>query len=538
MTGFKYVRQPFVLFVALLFGALPVEAQSELAAERHAREGFRLAQEGRDLARAEAELREAVRLAPGNIAYLSALGGVLAVQQEFEEAGQRFEQALRLQPNNLAIRRNLAAAQWQQGLLDSARDNLSLVLLADPRNEATVLLLGIVTAELEQCPKALELLESVMPLGRQRTESTLALAKCYYKTGKHARGQAALERLLEQPRHPASVFQGAAAAALAEDFETALRLFLAIRWMYDDRSILLYNIAYCQYRTSRFSEARATVRALVEEGRASSDVHSLIGWSYQQEGRLEEAVQAFRKAIEVDPRNEANYLDLATALMDDKRNPAALSVVQQAFQSVPSSTPLLEMRGLLETTLGHYIDAVESYSQASHLDPDDPDTHLRLAMSQSAAGNSRAGAETLKTGIERFPRHAPHYVEYGRQLLARGTDGEDEAEQQAGLLFRKAIELDGASPEARYEAGKLALEQGDYEQAVRHLETAAGLSPERSRVQHVLARAYVRWGKAEEAAEARKRFQSLKLKEDEANPRHYRRRRTEPTSRFKRGSAR
>ena len=520
-----------VLAVALGVGSVTMVAQSGLA-EQHARVGIRLAQEGRDLTRAEAELREAVRLAPTNVTYLSALGGVLAIQQKFSEAGQHLGEALRLQPGNLALRRNLAAAEWQQGLLDAARANLDRALLAHPTDQPTMLLLGIVTAELQQCPQALRLLDSVMPLVRQRPEAALALAKCSYQTGNHAKGQQALEGLLGEPNRPGIVFQGAATAAQAGDFETALQLFSAIRQGYDDRLTLLYNIAYCQYRASRFREARATLSELLDSGHARSDVYSLLGWSFQQEGRLEDAARAFQKAIEMEPGNEVNYLDLATALMDDKKHPAALSVLSEALPLLPASKLLMEMRGLLQMTLGHYIDAVESYSQASHLDPDDPETWLNLARNQAAAGATDASFETLATGIERFPTHAPHYVEYGRLLLAHGSVEEDSVRERAASFFRQAIVIDGNSADARYEAGKLALERGEYERAIRYLKGAAEVDPDRSGIQHALSRAYVRLGKAEEAAEARRRFQSLKSEEDAANPRNYRPQRTLPASRL------
>lgn len=525
------------LILALCLDPASMEAQSGLA-ERHAREGIRLAQEGGDLSTSEARLQEAVRLAPTNVSYLAALGGVLAIQQKFAEASRHFGEALRLQPDNLALRRNLAASEWQQGLLDAAKANLDRVLLANPRDQPTILLLGIVTAELQRCPQALDLLESVMPLVRQRAEATLALAKCSYQIGNSAKGREALEDLLGKTDLPGIVFQGAAEAAQAGDFETALHLFSAIRRRYNDRLTLLYNIAYCQYRTSRFREARTTLGELLDGGPAGSDVYSLLGWSYRQEGRLEDAVQAFRMGIAVDPGNESNYLDLATALMDDKRNPAALSVMKGATQAIPASKLLLEMRGLLETTLGHYIDAVKTYSQASQLDPGDPDTWLSLAKSQAAAGEIDASYETLATGIQRFPKHAPHYVEYGRLLLAYGSAEGDSVRERADSLFREAIALDGNSADARYEAGKLEFERGEFEHAIRYLEKAAKLSPSRSVIQLTLARAYVRSGKPEEAAEARRRFQSLKSEEDAANPRQYGHRRTLPGAGIAHGGTR
>ncbi len=532
-------RFPLVGLVLIVL-ALPlipsrVEAQSALAAQRHAREGFRLAQEGTDLGRAESEFREAVRLDPSNTAYLSALGGVLAVQEKYGEAGDFFKKALDLRPYDLAIRRNLAAAQWQSGYLELARANLDRILRVQPRDQPSVLLLGIVASESNDCDRALPMLESVVPLVRARPEAGVALAKCYYQTGSPGQGREALGHLLVNPAAPANLLRGAEVAAGAKDFETALRLFSSLRGAYEDRPTLEYNIAYCQYRAGRFRESRETLRALVNQEQLDSDVFSLIGWTHQAEGQLDEAIPAFRSAIEAAPLEESNHLDLAMALMDSKKHPAALSIAQTALEALPDSFALFQMRGVLETTLGHYTDAVVSYGRAVQLNPDSPEANLNLALAQSAAGDKGASRETLRSGIDRFPGHAPHYLEYGRLLLDLCMTGADCDDERAGLLFREAIELDHESAEAWYEAGMLALEQGSYDEAASHLETASRVNPIKSKVALALARAYIRLGRSEAAARERRRFRALKEKEDLANPRYYTQRRTAPTSLFQRG---
>lgn len=534
-------RQSTVIaFMSVVLGlpSLPLPAEPNVAAERHAREGFRLASEGRDIAQAEDELRIAVRLDPGNAAYRSALAGVLAVQRKFDEATGEFGRALRMQPDDNAIRRNLAAAQWQQGRLDLAESNLDRVLSADPTDQAATLLLGIVTAGLNHCTRSIRLLESVMPLVRQRPEAATALATCLYATGKHQAGGDTLGSLIPVSASSETVFQGAAIAAQAQDFEAALQLFSAIRDTYGDRPTVLYNIAYCQYRTSRFSEARSTLREIVQSGRSTSDVLSLLGWSHLQEGQRDEALNAFQSAIEVDPRNESNYLDLATALMDDKRNPAALSVIQESLRALPGSVPLLEFRGILEMTLGHYLDAVHTYQHAATLQPDSARIHLNLALSQAASGDLDSSFASFEAGMLRFPEHARHCLEYGRLLLAQRNSGDDPIHVRAAALIQKAMELDPDFADARYEAGKLSLENGDPAQALRHLEAAAKSAPGRSKIHHSLARAYLRLGRPEDARKARERFLELKEEEAAANPRAYGNARATPTPLFNRGRRR
>jgi cytochrome c-type biogenesis protein CcmH/NrfG len=68
-----------------------------------------------DSAKREAELREAIRHAPTNAAYLAQLGSILATQNKLGEAVPYFERALKLNPGDVETRRNLATSYWQLG---------------------------------------------------------------------------------------------------------------------------------------------------------------------------------------------------------------------------------------------------------------------------------------------------------------------------------------------------------------------------------------------------------------------------------------
>ena len=87
-------------------------------------------------------MRQAVELSPKNPEYLMRLGLVLTMQERPKVAAIFFERALKLDPNNLIVRRNLAATQWQMGRLASAQENLELILKAEPGDSQTLLLLG------------------------------------------------------------------------------------------------------------------------------------------------------------------------------------------------------------------------------------------------------------------------------------------------------------------------------------------------------------------------------------------------------------
>src|SRR5215469_8313671 len=117
------LRMLFLILVLRVQGVCGVPCQNVTEAEEHAQAGLRFAEQ-KDLKDAEAELRRAIELSPNNPQYLTDLGGILGMQRKFEESTTYLEKALKLDPENLVIRRNLASNQWQMSRFEEARRNL------------------------------------------------------------------------------------------------------------------------------------------------------------------------------------------------------------------------------------------------------------------------------------------------------------------------------------------------------------------------------------------------------------------------------
>jgi Flp pilus assembly protein TadD len=245
---------------ALLFFAvcaLNAHAQSTTA-EQHAQQADALVRQG-DLEKAEAELWQAVALAPNNAGYLSTLGGILGMRKKLDESSRCFEKALQLNPNDWATRRNLASNQFQAGKLDPARRNLEMVLRANAQDKTAVLLLGVVAEELGDHTTAIRWLASVPELVRERPQSIAALARAYYRTGARENARAALAAMDRAQTGSEDVFLVAQIAAAAADYETAGQMLASIRSEYPDRDRLDYELALVDYRASRSWEPEQPV---------------------------------------------------------------------------------------------------------------------------------------------------------------------------------------------------------------------------------------------------------------------------------------
>ena len=431
-----------------------------------------------DLPRAEAELRAAVSLAPGDSAYLTSLGGVLGMQGKLQEANTYFERAVKINPADDVARRNLAADQWRLGQLQPAQADLERLLRAQPQDAASTLLLGMVAENLHDYARAASLLASVPYAVAERPEFVAALASAYYHTSQREKAHHLLEGLYGRAADPQGIFTAAGVAAQAGDYGVAEKLFESVRASYPDKTRLAYNLALIQFRTGRIAESQQTLETAIRE----------------------------------DP----SHLELTAILpIEAKRLPAALEVSSKITEAFPKSAAAFRMRGLVETKMNQYTDAVRSYRRAGELDLSSLDAHLGLASAQWGAGRRAEAQAAFEVLVKQHPRNAEVQETYGTLLLEGVPD--DAAEARAAALLKTAVELDGNRTEARVPRRKSGPETG-HPEALRHLETAARLAPRESKIQFALARLYRRLGRADDAADAMRRHEELKAGEGRANP--------------------
>ena len=301
----------FICLWAHLAQASP-DSLSE-ARQRAARAGA-LVQQGH-LKDAEIELRQAVKLAPDNPAYLGFLGAVLGMEQRLPESTSYLKKALYLNPLDLQTRRNLASNQFQLGHFQAARANLERILKVQPGETTSTLLLGMVDEELKDYRHAVSLLESVPQEVRKHPKAQVALARCYYHTGKAVKAREVLQELQTDSSAPEGIFLGGQVADQAGDYGLAERMFRSVAAAYPDKALVGYNIALTQYHAGHIQESQSTLQGLIEAGHETSDIEDLMAWCEFKQDHIKEAVAHMDRAIDLDPSRESNYLDVGMMLL-------------------------------------------------------------------------------------------------------------------------------------------------------------------------------------------------------------------------------
>jgi tetratricopeptide (TPR) repeat protein len=123
--------------------------------------------------------------------------------------------------------------------------------------------------------------------------------------------------------------------------------------------------------------------------------HTALGHAYILSGRIPEAIEVFRMAVQKDPENSQARHGLGWALMEEGRDMnEALFQVQEALQLNPRSAAIRDSMGWVFYRMGRLEEAAEQLDEAVKIDPDHPVilAHRREVRDALRRGQERSGA--------------------------------------------------------------------------------------------------------------------------------------------------
>lgn len=96
-----------------------------------------------------------------------------------------------------------------------------------------------------------------------------------------------------------------------------------------------------------------------------------LGIAYRNKNRLDESIQAYRKALSLDPENPVVMKNLADAFFLKKEYPQAVEMCQQALKSNPRFHQARSTLGLTYYRMEKYPEALAEFEAVLKLNPQD-----------------------------------------------------------------------------------------------------------------------------------------------------------------------
>ena len=209
--------------------------------------------------------------------------------------------------------------------------------------------------------------------------------------------------------------------------------------------------------------------------------HGLRGVKLAKEGRLNEAMDEFEKAVEANPDYLEGHVNAAVVLLDKGMVPEATARLNKVLSLNPKRWDAHGNVGIILARQGKLDEAVAHFKKALEYNPNYTEGHANMGMALMEKGMLDQAAFHLRTAVKLDPKDPRNRFDLGNVLLAGGMPAE------AAEHFQKAVEFDLRFVDARLMFGKALAVQGKFQSAAAQLQIASATNPHNLRAVNDLA---------------------------------------------------
>jgi Flp pilus assembly protein TadD len=223
-------------------------------------------------------------------------------------------------------------------------------------------------------------------------------------------------------------------------------------------------------------QARAKTSEAARMGWIMSDLplspraHLKYGVSLQQAGRLDDAAQEFRTALELGPQGESADYRLGQVLLDQNRPEEAVQHLQTAVNAEPRNADIHGEYAAALERLGRNGEAFTEYRTAVALSPKAARVHYNFGMFLAQQRRLDEAIPEFEQALK-HNRNLPHAHYYlGRALFQRGDL------HGAKTHYIETAQLDPTAP-VHNSLGVIYMRLGQASQAIEEFNEALRLNP-------------------------------------------------------------
>jgi tetratricopeptide (TPR) repeat protein len=195
------------------------------------------------------------------------------------------------------------------------------------------------------------------------------------------------------------------------------------------------------------------------------------GVQLQQQGRLPEAEQYFRRVLEIEPRHVNTLNQLGLLAYQAGNSTAAVQLLKQAVDSDPQLANAWNNLGVVYRKLGLLEDAERAYQEALALRPSFAEGYWNLGRIYTEQGRSNDACEAYRAAIRHKPTLTRAHLSLVQSKRILAVDDPDVAALEA--LHRDAIaDTPQQQTELHFALGKVYDDLGRFDDAFQQYRKA------------------------------------------------------------------
>lgn len=337
------------------------------------------------------------------------LGDTYRRAGRLKEAYRSYERAIALDPEQVALRRNLGLLAFYLGNYKEAIDHLSRYWKKNPEDWEVLQELGIAHALVDEDDQAIALLETLREKDKATTQTYVTLLNLYGRKGDAEKIEQLKEEAIQEGVSEEQLYLTLGSLFYDQYQNEEAKSYLnKVLDLNPENKMALIQLALLYDRMDQLSRIEEVMNQALEIDPDFPEALNLLGYAYADRGvRLEKAEELIQKAIDQAPTAGFIIDSLGWVYYRQGRYEEALKQLQRAkaLMGDPPDWVVLDHLGDVYDKLGKNAQAVEAWKQAidarkKQAHPNDPEVasdvekielKIEHAESQVAADPTEGG---------------------------------------------------------------------------------------------------------------------------------------------------
>jgi tetratricopeptide (TPR) repeat protein/GT2 family glycosyltransferase len=457
--------------LAKIFQAInkPVEAaeslyqamrrEPEKASEREYLEVGSILQQNSKTEAAAACYRAAIHLNPNSVEAIYQLGELLNSQEQLEEAIPYYQKVAAIQPANqettLDANQKLTEIYRKLNRTGEAVEYQYQTLLRKPQATAEeYLVMGNSLLENDKLDLAVNCYQNAVKLNPNLKDARNKMAEVWQQLGRWDEAVAYYQSLINSNPNSAEAYQLLADALVEKgDLDAALEHYQKVKELAPETK---------------------------DAGSKLGNIYYLQGEELEKEGKKEEAIAAYRRAVELNADVDVVYQKLGEILVEKEEWEEAVTINRKATLLNPDFSWSYNNLGNALKALEKWEEAAAAYRRATELKADFPWSQISLGDCLLKLEKWEEAVPVYRRAIELKPDFVWSYANLGKALWNLGKW------EEAIAPLQQALKLEENIPEAYQRLGEALHKRArlDLDEAIKWYRKAIDASPDNIDLYH------------------------------------------------------